>query len=63
MAGREAQIPGGPYLNDAEESVLYQRMALGSVYINETEQSGTMDAPTMMAGFGRRKMVRIFRGG
>lgn len=39
MADRQAQIPGGAYLNDAEEAALYQRQVPGYQYVNETQQA------------------------
>ena len=39
MADRQAQIPGGAYLNDVEEAALYQRQVPGFQYVNETQQT------------------------
>lgn len=42
MADRQAQIPGGPYFNDAEEATLYQRQVPGGPFVNETSQSSSV---------------------
>jgi hypothetical protein len=39
MADRQAQIPGGAYLNDVEEAALRQRQVPGWQYVNETQQA------------------------
>ena len=48
MADKQAQIPGGAYLNDTEEAALYQRQIPGAQYVNETQQT----TPATGTGFG-----------
>jgi hypothetical protein len=46
----ERNVPGGSYVNDAQEAALYQRQAPGSVYINETEQTAGEAATVFWVG-------------
>jgi hypothetical protein len=52
MADRQAQIPGGSYFNDAEESALYQRQIPGEVYVNETQEAAGGTRPKHLGLIG-----------
>lgn len=42
MASIQAQIPGGAYYNDAQETVLYQRQIPGLSYVDETQRTAAV---------------------
>ena len=48
MSDRQAQIPGGAYLNDVEEATLLQRQIPGAQFVNETQEAAAA-AATLMA--------------
>ena len=63
MADRQAQIPGGAYLNDVEEAALYQRQVPGAQLVNETQEAAGAAPPTIyesniiILGMGQPNLV------